>query len=95
MDQAFADFGCGILNLIYLTHAADFFFDGPGNQAFDLLHRHAGVFCHHQRFANRNEGVFQFRKGRKRIDAADNDQKYGHDDGSRIIQCKCGDTFHV
>jgi len=47
MDQVLADFGGGILNLVYLTHAADFFFDGPGNQAFDLLHRHAGVFCHH------------------------------------------------
>ena len=94
MDQAFAVFGCGILDLVDFAHAADFFFDGPGDQAFDFRHRHAGIFGRHHRFTNRDEGVFQFRKAHERIDTPDSHQQYRHDDGPRIIKRKCGDPFH-
>jgi hypothetical protein len=79
---------------VYFAHAPDFFFDGPGDQAFDFHHRHAGIFCRHHRFANRYERVFQFRQAYEGIDTPDNHQQYRHDDGSRIIQCKSGDSFH-
>ncbi len=74
MDQAFTEFRGGILDPVDFAHAADFLFDRPGNQAFDLLHRHAGIFCVHQRFADRDQRVFQFRKADKRSHTAQNDQ---------------------
>ena len=94
MHQALADFGGGIFYLIHLAHAPDFLFDGPRNQALDLFHGHAGILGRHQRFANRNERVFQFRKVYKRVHPADNYQHDGHDDGARIVQRKSGDPFH-
>ncbi len=94
MDQAFADLGSGVFDIIHFAHGSELLFDGPGNQTLHLLHRHTGVLGHNYCFANRNGRVFQFRKVFKLIDAANDYPKHYQYDGSRIIQCKIGYTFH-